>query len=235
MKRIYLPTLMALIAGCASAPQKNAVENMETSTSSVSTNSAGQKSAYNLGLLHIKTVRDGQYGIDQQAYEQGLRDALAGNTKTGSGTLTEWQALARMNFAQLKAANRHAGEVFMENNKTAKDIVTLPSGVQYQILKQGQGDLPRLKDTVGIMYTISGIDGKVKVDTTVKGKAKMYEVQLQKLVSKGWQEAILLMPKDSKWRIFIPGPLALGEKGLIEKDIMPNEALVIDTYLLEVK
>ena len=63
----------------------------------------------------------------------------------------------------------------------------------------------------------------------------MYEILLQKIVSKGWLEALLLMPQDSKWRLFIPGELAFGEKGLSEKSIMPHETLVIDTYLLEIK
>ncbi len=232
MKLQYLSIIMILVTGCVSESANNAIKGQQPPAR---TNSAGKDDGYQLGLLHIKMLRSKLSGIDQAAYEQGLSDALAGKAEAGQGTLAEWQALAGLNFEQLKAANRHTGDVFMENNKTAKDIVTLPSGVQYQVLQQGKGDIPRLKDTVGIMYTISGIDGKVKIDTTTKGKAKMYEVQLQKLLSKGWQEAILLMPKDSKWRIFIPGPLAFGEKGLSEKGIMPNETLVIDTYLLEVK
>jgi len=123
----------------------------------------------------------------------------------------------------------------LKQNKTKQGVVALPSGVQYQVLKESKGDKPRLKDTIGILYTISGIDGNVKVDTMNKGKGKMYEILLQKIVSKGWLEALLLMPQDSKWRLFIPGELAFGEKGLTEKGILPNETLVIDTYLLEIK
>ena len=84
----------------------------------------------------------------------------------------------------------------MKQNKTKQGVVALPSGVRYQVLKESKGDKPRLKDTIGILYTISGIDGNVKVDTMTKGKAKMYEILLQKIVSKGWLEALLLMPQE---------------------------------------
>jgi FKBP-type peptidyl-prolyl cis-trans isomerase len=216
-----------ILTGCATTTPKN-TEEITTEKS------AHQPASYNLGLLHLKILRDGQFGLDQQAYEHGLRDALAGKT-AGTTTQADWQALAGLNYAELKIANLAAGKAFLEQNKVKQGVVALPSGVQYQVLKEGKGEKPRLKDTVGILYTISGIDGTVKVDTMTKGKAKMYEILLQKIISKGWQEAILLMPQDSKWRLFIPGELAFGEKGLTEKGILPNETLVIDTYLLEIK
>lgn len=236
MRRKYLPLfIIAAITGCAATTPNKLIDNTKTPTESAKLSPSGQQASYNMGLLHIKTLRDGQYSLDQQAYEQGLRDALAGKTTAATTTQAEWQVLAELSYAELKAANLAAGQAFLEQNKTKQGVVALPSGVQYQVLKEGKGEKPRLKDTVGILYTISGIDGKVKVDTMAKGKAKMYEIVLQKIVSKGWQEALPLMPQDSKWRIFIPGELAFGEKGLTEKGIMPNEALVIDTYLLEVK
>ncbi|NOU22877.1 MAG: hypothetical protein HOO93_14035 [Methyloglobulus sp.] len=233
MRRKYLPLLtIAVITGCATTT----IDSAKTPPESAKLSSSEQQASYNMGLLHIKTLRSGhQYGLDNQAYEQGLRDALAGKTTAVTTTQAEWQALAGLNYAELKTANLAAGQDFLEQNKTNKGVAVLPSGVQYQVLKEGKGEKPRLKDTVGIMYTISGIDGKVKVNTMTKGKAKMYEILLQKIVSKGWQEALLLMPQDSKWRLFIPGELAFGENGLSEKGILPNETLVIDTYLLEVK
>ena len=63
----------------------------------------------------------------------------------------------------------------------------------------------------------------------------MFQIPMQKIISKGWQEALQLMPLESKWRLYIPGELAFGEKGLSEKGIMPNETLVIDTLLLDIK
>ena len=224
---------LAIFTGCATTTPKHTEE--VTTKTSAPLSSTTQQASYNLGLLHIKSLRDGQYPLEQPAYEQGLRDALAGKTAAETTTQAEWQALADLSYAELKTANLAAGQAFLKQNKTKQGVVALPSGVQYQVLKESKGDKPRLKDTIGILYTISGIDGDVKVDTMTKGKAKMYEILLQKIVSKGWLEALLLMPQDSKWRLFIPGELAFGEKGLSEKSIMPNETLVIDTYLLEIK
>ncbi|NOS73328.1 MAG: hypothetical protein HOP36_02060 [Methyloglobulus sp.] len=232
LKPLPLLIVFTVLTGCAATTPKNTEEI--TAEKSAPLSNAAQQASYNLGLMHIKSLRDGQYPLDQQAYGQGLQDALAGKT-AAEPTQAEWQALAGLSYAELKAANFAAGQAFLEQNKTNKDVVALPSGVQYQVLKAGKVEKPRLKDTVGILYTISGIDGKVKVDTMTKGKAKMYEILLQKIVSKGWQEALLLMPQDSKWRLFIPGDLAFGENGLSEKGILPNETLVIDTYLLEIK
>ena len=232
LKPLLLFIGFVILTGCVTTMPKNTEEI--TTEKSAQLNAAPQQVSYKLGLLHLKTLRDGQYQLDQQSYEQGLRDGLAGKAIVEPNQ-AEWQALAGLTYAELKTANLNAGQAFLEHNKTNKDVVVLPSGVQYQVLKAGKGEKPRLKDTVGILYTISGIDGKVKVDTMTKGKAKMYEVMLQKIVSKGWQEGLLQMPLDSKWRLFIPGELAFGEKGLTEKSILPNETLVIDTYLLEIK
>jgi FKBP-type peptidyl-prolyl cis-trans isomerase FklB len=229
-----LPLLIALtvLSGCVTTTSKHTEEATTKTSPPLST--ANQQSSYNLGMLQIKTLRERPFGLDQQAFEHGLRDALAGKA-AAEPNQAEWQALAGLTYAELKAVNHTAGHAYLEQNKTNKDVVVLPSGVQYQVLKAGKGEKPRLKDTIGILYTISGIDGKVKVDTMTKGKAKMYEILLQKIVSKGWQEVLLQMPQDSKWRLFIPGELAFGENGLSEKGILPNETLVIDTYLLEIK
>lgn len=232
LKPLLLFIGFVILTGCATTTPKKTEEI--TTEKSASLSPALQQASYKLGLLHLKTLRDGQFGLDQQAYEHGLRDAVAGKT-AGTATQAEWETLAGLTYVELKIANLAAGQVFLEQNKAKQGVVALPSGVQYQVLKVGKGEKPRLKDIVGILYTISSIGGKVKVDTMTKGKAKMYEIMLQKIISKGWQEALLLMPQDSKWRLFIPSELAFGEKGLSEKGILPNETLVIDTYLLEIK
>ncbi len=191
--------------------------------------------SYRLGVYLIKSLRESSSPVELKSFEQGLNDALNGRAKAGPLTEEGWRKLADLNFAALKTANRETGAAFLAQNKLKKDIVELPSGVQYQILQEGKGDTPRPRDTIGILYKITGLDGSVKVDTMIKGKSKMYEIKLEKMLSKGWQEALQKMPLNSKWRLFIPGELAFGENGLTEKGIMPNEALIIDTYLLEIK
>lgn len=230
------PLLIGLVVltGCAATTLKNTEVSVQTSVPSTALSTPTEQSSYRLGLLYIKTLRDGSYPLAQPAYEQGLRDALAGKT-AATNSQTDWQALAELSHAQLNAANLAAGLDFLNRNKARQGVVTLPSGVQYQVLQEGKGEKPAANDTVGISYAISGIDGKVKIDTLIKGKTRMYEIALQKIVSKGWREALQLMPQGSKWRLFIPGELAFGEKGLSDKGILPNETLVIDTYLLAIK
>ncbi|NOT13504.1 MAG: hypothetical protein HOP23_17045 [Methylococcaceae bacterium] len=81
-----------------------------------------------MGLIHLKTLRDGQYQLDQQSYEQGLRYGLAGQSIVEPNQ-AEWQALAGLSFAELKLANLASGQAFLEQNKTQKDVPALPNGV----------------------------------------------------------------------------------------------------------
>jgi FKBP-type peptidyl-prolyl cis-trans isomerase FklB len=233
---LRLPLLLgfAALVGCATTlTLKESGGN--AAEASAPANATSQQTSYNLGLLHLSALRKSKQILDMQAYEHGLRDALGGKVAADALNLADWQALGGLSFAEMKAANLAVGKAFLEQNKTQKGVIALPSGVQYQVLFPGQAtQKPTLANTIGIMYTIKGIDGQVKIDTMVKGNSKMYQIPLQKIISKGWQEALQLMPLESKWRLFIPAELAFGEKGMSEKGILPNESLIIDTYLLEI-
>ena len=229
-----------LLTGCAVTTPKTPL-NIAGGISQATENKSGAvaKSSYELGLLHLESLRDGKLKLDRQAYEQGLKDGLAGKAVTVSSTTGDgqkaWQALANLSLEQLKNANLISGHIFLEQNKTRKGIITLPSGVQYEVIKEGKSPhKPTLNDTVGIIYKIAGIDGSVKIDNLSPKTKKLYEIPLSKIISKGWQEALQLMTLESKWRLYIPGEIAFGEKGLGEKGIMPNETLVIDTLLLDI-
>lgn len=230
MKSLSLLVSVVVLVGCATT-ESSKVKGIPAQLSTDQ-----QKSSYALGAMHIKILREGQYPIDQKSYEQGLRDALdrrsVNSFPAEANVQSEWQALVDLNYAEVKAANLAAGKAFLEHNKSLKEVMALDSGLQYKVLKKGKStQKPTLRDKVGVIYKISGIDGKVKLDNTKGDVQKLYEFPVQKMVSKGWQEALLLMPKGSKWRLFIPGELAFGEKGLSEKGILPNETLVIEIYL----
>jgi FKBP-type peptidyl-prolyl cis-trans isomerase FklB len=233
LKLLPITLSALLLASCATT---NTSADKTTIHSSTAKDAATSQSSYDIALLHIKTLREGKYNLDQPAYERGLQDALNGKTSDALSIQADWQALAALSYEEVKTANLAAGKTFLEQNKTRKGIITLPSGVQYEVLQQGKDThKPTLNDSIGIMYTISSIDGKVKINTMAKGKSQMYEIALKKIISKGWQEALQLMTLESKWRLYIPGELAFGEKGLSEKGILPNETLVIDTFMLEIK
>jgi FKBP-type peptidyl-prolyl cis-trans isomerase FklB len=235
IKPLALVIFLVFLNGCSTMPPQITPSNDNQAKSFPTSETASTQTSYALGLLQVQALRDINYPLDRVAYEHGLRDALAGKTATDLPSSKDWQGLAELGYTEVKSANLAAGKAFLEQNRAKPGVVTLPSGLQYQVLKEGKGEKPRLKDTVGIIYTIRGLDDKIKIDNITKGKTRMYEIVLQQIISKGWRDALLLMPEGSKWRLFIPGDLAFGEKGLSDKDILPNEALVIDTYLLKVK
>jgi FKBP-type peptidyl-prolyl cis-trans isomerase FklB len=127
--------------------------------------------------------------------------------------------------------NKKEGEAFLEANKKKEGVVTLPSGLQYKILKAGTGAKPTAKDTVKVNYRGTLIDG-TEFDSSYKG-GKPVEFPLGQVI-KGWIEGIQLMPVGSKWQLFIPSNLAYGERGGGQM-IGPNAALIFEVELLSIK
>jgi FKBP-type peptidyl-prolyl cis-trans isomerase FklB len=193
LKPLFPALLILLFTGCAAT--KTDTGNSRLSQASAAKGTLTSQNSYELGLLHLKTLREGKFNLDQAAYERGLLDALNGKATDGApNTQAAWRALSTMSYEEVKTANLALGKAFLEQNKTRKGVVTLPSGVQYEVLQPGKGPhKPTLNDTAGIIYKIAGIDGSVKMDYFVKGNQKMFQIPMQKIVSKGWQEALQLM------------------------------------------
>lgn len=126
--------------------------------------------------------------------------------------------------------NLKAGEEFLASNKTKTGVVTLPSGLQYEIIKAGTGPKPAAEDQVKCHYTGTTIDGKVFDSSVERGEPTVFPVSR---VIPGWTEALQLMPVGSKWKLFIPAALAYGERGA-GQDIKPNSTLIFEVELLEI-
>ena len=118
----------------------------------------------------------------------------------------------------------------LELNKKKAGVVTLPSGLQYQVLKQGEGAKPTASDKVKCHYHGTLINGTVFDSSVQRGEPAVFGVSQ---VIPGWVEALQLMPIGSKWRLFIPSNLAYGEHGAGDA-IEPNSALVFDVELLDI-
>ena len=178
--------------------------------------------------------------VDSAILARGLKDALAG----GKTLLTDQEAQAAIMQVQNDlrqkqqakmqaegAANKKQGEEFLASNKSKEGVVTLPSGLEYKILKEGTGPKPTANDTVECNYRGTLIDGKEFDSSYKRGQAATFPVSG---VIKGWTEALQLMPVGSKWQLFIPPALAYGDRGA-GPDIGPESTLIFDVELLSIK
>lgn len=126
------------------------------------------------------------------------------------------------------AANEKAGNDFLKQNARRETVVTLPSGLQYEVLVPGTGQMPGLHHTVTCHYEGTLINGEVFDSSVKRGQPASFPLNA---VIKGWTEALQLMGTGSKWRLFIPPGLAYGDRQVSAK-IGPNSTLVFDVELI---
>ncbi len=124
---------------------------------------------------------------------------------------------------------KQAGEQFLSSNSKRSEVVTLPSGLQYEIIEQGNGDKPNPSSEVTVHYHGTLTDGTVFDSSVSRGEPATFGVTQ---VIKGWTEALQLMPSGSKWRLFIPHELAYGATPHPGGPIKPYMALIFDVELI---
>ena len=125
--------------------------------------------------------------------------------------------------------NLQKGKAFLEQNKSKQGVVTLPSGLQYMVLKKGDGAQPKVIDSVKVHYRAMHIDGTEFNNSYATGEPVTIAV---KAMIPGWKQAVLKMSEGDKWRLFIPQFLAYTNRG--EGAVKPNEALIYEIELLKV-
>ncbi len=164
---------------------------------------------------------------------------VSGTTKTkGLMTMEEAQKNAQELMAKIKSQkaeeaygpNREAGEKFLAENKLKDGVITRPSGLQYKVLKQGEGAIPQVTDQVKVHYEGRLVDGTV-FDGSAKHGSEPAVFRPNQVI-KGWTEALTLMPVGSKWQLYIPYNLAYGEREAGQ--IKPFSALIFDVELVEI-
>ena len=126
------------------------------------------------------------------------------------------------------AANLKAGQDFLDANKQKPGIVTLPSGLQYEIISNGTGSKPNASNKVTCHYHGTLIDGTVFDSSVKRGQPATFPLNM---VIKGWTEGLQLMPLGSKWRFFIPPQLGYGDRQM-SAQIAPNSTLIFEVELL---
>jgi FKBP-type peptidyl-prolyl cis-trans isomerase FklB len=178
--------------------------------------------------------------VDADLLVKGLKDSLSGGKTLMSDeeyreTMAAFQKeMMEKQVAAAKAAaeqNKKEGEAFLAENGKKKGVVTLPSGMQYKVIKSGKGKTPTSGDTVETHYRGTLIDGTEFDSSYKRGQTATFPVSG---VIPGWTEALQKMKEGDKWQLFIPPNLAYGERGA-GRDIGPNATLIFEVELIAVK
>lgn len=169
-------------------------------------------------------------------FYRGFADALLKDTTVFTTTKAEDYFTAKQKAdkaireEKLYGVHRDAGKKFLEENAHKEGVITLPSGLQYKVLKEGTGEVPTESDKVKVHYEGRLLDGTVFDSSYARNEPSEFTPTR---VIKGWTEALTLMPVGSKWQLYIPYELAYGERGA-GKDIPPYSMLIFDVELLEI-
>jgi len=194
-----------------------------------------EKFSYAFGANIGSGLRRQAVDVDPAAFEQGLKDGLAGKPALSEeeikAAFNEMQAQMRTKEQAMAGDNLKAGEAFLEANKSKPGVVTLASGLQYKILVAGNGPKPRAVDTVVCNYRGTLIDGTEFDSSYKRGEPATFPLAR---VIKGWTEALQLMPVGSKWQLFVPASLAYGERSP-GPEIPPNSTLIFEVELISIQ
>lgn len=192
------------------------------------------KFSYAIGLgigQNLLSMGAGSIAVDD--FAQAIKDVLESNRTTISHT--EARDIVNKHFAALEeernAANLEAGKQFLEKNSKRPGVITLPSGLQYEVITEGNmGCNAQATDQVQCHYEGTLIDGTLFDSSIERGQPATFGVNQ---VIPGWVEALQLMPEGAKWKLYIPSDLGYGPQGAGEK-IPPHSALVFKVELMRI-
>ena len=215
---------------------------MTTSSIAQSTlKSQEQKASYTIGVQLGKQLMISKDDINLDALKLGMKDIFSGTKPRLSNdemrqAMTTYQDNKKKNelamMQKFSNHNKQEGAEYLFANAKKKGVTTLPSGLQYKVLKSGDGKVsPKLTDTVVTNYHGTLINGEVFDSSYDRGEAVSFPVNA---VIKGWTEALTKMKVGDKWQLVIPSSLAYGEQGVPPK-ITPGATLLFDVELLEIK
>ncbi|HEY5999397.1 MAG TPA: FKBP-type peptidyl-prolyl cis-trans isomerase [bacterium] len=199
-----------------------------------------EKISYGIGVDAARNFRRLGLDLDLDALIRALRDVYGGGKLLMSEdelrtTMNAYQTeLMQKQIQATKVAaekNKAAGDAYLAANKAKKGVVTLPSGLQYKVLKAGEGRKPNAEDLVEVHYRGRLIDGTEFDSSYAKGQPAVFKVSG---VIPGWTEALELMPVGSTWQLVVPPQLGYGERGA-GRDIGPNATLLFDVELLAIR
>src|ERR1051326_3164745 len=209
MKYIWISALTVILVACQGNTQNKT--EMKTGKDSVS---------YAIGMNIGRDMKRQSIEVEPDLIAQGIKDMMAG----GKTLMTEDQlrdlmtsfqrslmAQREVKNKELAVKNKKDGEAFLALNKSKEGVKTTASGLQYKVLKMGDGRKPKPTDTVTVNYRGTLLDGTEFDNSLKRGSPLDYPVS--KFIS-GWTEALLMMPVGSKWELYIPADLAYADHGM---------------------
>ncbi len=197
------------------------------------------KESYSLGYQFGHNLKTQGVDINLDVYTSGIKDALGDKEPqmsqeeiraTITGLQQRLQAARQKELKEMAAKNVEEGKKFLAENQKKGGIKTLPSGLQYKIIAEGSGKMPKTEDTVTVNYKGTLIDGTEFDSSYKRSEPATFKVNG---VIKGWTEALQLMKEGSKWQLFIPSELGYGERG--QGRIPPNSTLIFEVELISIK
>ncbi|WP_101675344.1 FKBP-type peptidyl-prolyl cis-trans isomerase [Alloalcanivorax mobilis] len=235
MKKLGIVLAGTVLLAACGGPKDDAGSDVEIKNDD-------QKASYALGFRSAEQM-SAMEGLSVDALVAGLRDGFKDKpeSRLGDEDLDQLIRDYQMRMMEKKQAkmkeeaktNLDEGKKFLEENAKKDGIKTTDSGMQYEVLKSGEegAESPTLDDTVEVHYTGSLMDGTVFDSSVERGKPATFGL---KHIIPGWQEALPMMKVGDKWKIYLPPELGYGEQGA-GGDIGPNEVLVFEVELLDVK
>jgi len=228
--KLLLSTVLGivLLVSQANAEEKKALQTTK------------EKQGYSIGVSMGNGLKANAPDADFDAVVQGLKDAVSGGKlllteqemkEVLAGLQKELMEKQAERTKQIAEKNKKEGEEFLAANKTKEGVKTLPSGLQYKVIKDGTGKIPTENDSVVCNYRGTLVGGTEFDSSYKRGQPATFPV---KGVIPGWTEALKLMKEGSKWELFIPSSLAYGERGA-GNTIGPNATLIFEIELISVK
>jgi FKBP-type peptidyl-prolyl cis-trans isomerase FklB len=192
-----------------------------------------EKVSYALGLsLGSNLLGSGVNTLNYTQLSKGIQDVM--EQKQPDMSYQDAQAVVNDFFQTLQSSTsekaQSEGKAFLDANGKRDEVITLASGLQYEVMTKGTGAIPKASDSVKVHYHGTLIDGNVFDSSVRRGEPVTFGVTQ---VISGWVEALQLMPVGSKWKLFIPSDLAYGEQGA-GQSIAPNSTLIFEVELLDI-
>ncbi len=197
------------------------------------------KMSYSIGYQFGNDLKLRDLDVSVDTVVEALRDALGSNeARVPEQEMVallkrleqEFRADQLEKFKALAEENKGKSDTYLAENKSKKNIVVLPSGVQYRIIEEGDGSRPTMESEVIVHYRSSTMSGLEYDSSFARGEPVNFKVNQ---VLKGWQEVLPLMKPGAKWQVFVPPEMGYGVRG--QPPVGPNEVLVFDINLVEVK